>query len=79
MSAWEGMQCTLMTISHSHNYMCIEILRFHNNIIIIINKTKTTLISGAKEATALSQSLGWMMKPDGEYFRRVVPSPPPQE
>lgn len=36
-------------------------------------------IYGAKEATALSQSLGWMMKPDGEYFRRVVPSPPPQE
>jgi carbamate kinase len=37
------------------------------------------LNSGAKEATALSQSLGWVMKPDGEYFRRVVPSPPPQE
>ena len=36
-------------------------------------------IYGAKEATALSQSLGWVMKPDGEYFRRVVPSPPPQE
>lgn len=36
-------------------------------------------IYGAKEATALSQSLGWAMKPDGEYFRRVVPSPPPQE
>lgn len=27
-------------------------------------------IYGAKEATALSQSLGWSMKPDGEYFRR---------
>ena len=36
-------------------------------------------IYGAKEATALSQSLGWAMKPDGEYFRRVVPSPPPGE
>lgn len=36
-------------------------------------------IYGAKEAMALSQSLGWVMKPDGEYFRRVVPSPPPQE
>jgi len=36
-------------------------------------------IYGAKEATALSQSLGWIMKPDGEYFRRVVPSPPPLE
>jgi carbamate kinase len=36
-------------------------------------------IYGAKEATALSQSLGWIMKPDGEYFRRVVPSPPPVE
>lgn len=36
-------------------------------------------IYGAKEATALSQSLGWVMKPDGEYFRRVVPSPPPKE
>jgi len=36
-------------------------------------------IYGAKEATALSQSLGWVMKPDGEYFRRVVPSPPPLE
>lgn len=36
-------------------------------------------IYGAKEATALSQTLGWIMKPDGEYFRRVVPSPPPVE
>lgn len=36
-------------------------------------------IYGAKEATALGQSLGWAMKPDGEYFRRVVPSPPPME
>ena len=36
-------------------------------------------VYGAKEATALSQSLGWVMKPDGEYFRRVVPSPPPVE
>ena len=36
-------------------------------------------IYGAKEAEALSQSLGWTIKPDGEYFRRVVPSPPPME
>jgi carbamate kinase len=36
-------------------------------------------IYGAKEANALSQSLGWTLKPDGEYFRRVVPSPPPLE
>jgi carbamate kinase len=27
----------------------------------------------------LQQSLGWTIKPDGEYFRRVVPSPPPLE
>jgi carbamate kinase len=27
----------------------------------------------------LAQSLGWTVKPDGEYFRRVVPSPPPLE
>jgi len=36
-------------------------------------------IYGAKEANALAQSLGWTVKADGEYFRRVVPSPPPQE
>lgn len=36
-------------------------------------------IYGAKEATALAQSLQWTVKPDGEYFRRVVPSPPPLE
>lgn len=36
-------------------------------------------IYGAKEAHALAQSLGWTVKPDGEYFRRVVPSPPPEE
>jgi carbamate kinase len=36
-------------------------------------------IYGSKEAEALSQSLGWTIKPDGEYFRRVVPSPPPME
>ena len=36
-------------------------------------------IYGAKEANALAQSLGWIVKPDGEYFRRVVPSPPPKE
>jgi carbamate kinase len=36
-------------------------------------------IYGAKEANALAQSLGWTIKADGEYFRRVVPSPPPLE
>jgi carbamate kinase len=36
-------------------------------------------IYGAKEANALAQSLGWTVKADGEYFRRVVPSPPPVE
>lgn len=36
-------------------------------------------IYGAVESQALQQSLGWTMKPDGEYFRRVVPSPPPKE
>mmetsp|Transcript_44314 Transcript_44314/g.134986 ORF Transcript_44314/g.134986 Transcript_44314/m.134986 type:complete len:361 (-) Transcript_44314:494-1576(-) len=36
-------------------------------------------VYGAKEATALGQSLQWTFKPDGEYFRRVVPSPPPLE
>lgn len=36
-------------------------------------------IYGAKEANALAQSLGWTVKADGEYFRRVVPSPPPLE
>ena len=36
-------------------------------------------IYGAMEAQALQSSLGWTIKPDGEYFRRVVPSPPPLE
>lgn len=36
-------------------------------------------IYGAKEAQALAQSLNWTVKADGEYFRRVVPSPPPLE
>lgn len=36
-------------------------------------------IYGKVEAQALQQSLGWSIKPDGEYFRRVVPSPPPLE
>lgn len=36
-------------------------------------------IYGAKEAHALAQSLHWTVKADGEYFRRVVPSPPPLE
>eukprot|EP00466_Bigelowiella_natans_P011039 jgi/Bigna1/92845/estExt_fgenesh1_pm.C_810007 len=34
-------------------------------------------VYGAKEAQALAESLGWSVKADGEYFRRVVPSPPP--
>lgn len=36
-------------------------------------------IYGHTEAQALAQSLGWTVKPDGEYYRRVVPSPPPLE
>lgn len=36
-------------------------------------------VYGPKEAHALAESLGWVVKPDGEYFRRVVPSPPPSE
>lgn len=36
-------------------------------------------VYGAKEAHALAESLGWTVKPDGEYYRRVVPSPPPVE
>ena len=36
-------------------------------------------IYGHTEAQALQQSLGWTVKPDGEYYRRVVPSPPPVE
>ena len=36
-------------------------------------------IYGSVEAQALQTSLGWTIKPDGEYFRRVVPSPPPIE
>lgn len=36
-------------------------------------------IYGGIEAQALAQSLGWTVKPDGEYYRRVVPSPPPLE
>jgi len=36
-------------------------------------------VYGAMEAQALGESLGWTIKPDGEYFRRVVPSPPPLE
>jgi len=36
-------------------------------------------VYGAKEADALSTALGWTIKADGEYFRRVVPSPPPLE
>lgn len=36
-------------------------------------------VYGPKEAHALAESLGWVVKADGEYFRRVVPSPMPQE
>jgi carbamate kinase len=36
-------------------------------------------VYGPKEAHALAESLGWTVKPDGEYFRRVVPSPQPRE
>jgi len=36
-------------------------------------------VYGAKEADGLSRALGWTIKADGEYFRRVVPSPPPLE
>ena len=36
-------------------------------------------VYGPKEAHALAESLGWVVKADGEYFRRVVPSPPPSE
>lgn len=36
-------------------------------------------VYGPKEAHALAESLGWTVKADGEYFRRVVPSPPPVE
>jgi len=34
-------------------------------------------IYGNQEAHALAESLGWSVKADGEYWRRVVPSPPP--
>lgn len=30
------------------------------------------------EANALKESKGWVVKPDGKYWRRVVPSPKPQ-
>lgn len=36
-------------------------------------------VYGPKEAHALAESLHWIVKADGEYFRRVVPSPPPEE
>lgn len=36
-------------------------------------------VYGAKEAHALAESLNWVVRADGEYFRRVVPSPPPLE
>lgn len=31
------------------------------------------------QSQTLSQENGWIMKPDGEYWRRVVPSPKPKE
>ena len=31
-----------------------------------------------EEARALAEEKNWQVKPDGEYFRRVVPSPKPQ-
>lgn len=34
-------------------------------------------VYGAKEADVLARGLDWTVKPDGEYFRRVVPSPRP--
>merc|ERR1712210_190277 len=45
-------------------------------------KTPTKFVGpiyGAMEAQALAEKLSWTVKPDGEYFRRVVPSPPPLE
>jgi carbamate kinase len=36
-------------------------------------------VYGAMEAEALAEKLGWTVKQDGEYFRRVVPSPAPLE
>jgi carbamate kinase len=35
-------------------------------------------IYGRKEAQRLQREKGWSIAPDGEYFRRVVPSPLPQ-
>jgi carbamate kinase len=32
-----------------------------------------------EQAKAISAELGWTIKPDGKYFRRVVPSPKPVE
>jgi len=34
-------------------------------------------VYGPQEAKALTEALGWSLKADGEYWRRVVPSPPP--
>ena len=36
-------------------------------------------VYGAKEAEALAKQLDWTVKQDGEYYRRVVPSPRPHE
>jgi carbamate kinase len=35
-------------------------------------------VYNAAEAETLTKERGWVMKPDGPYFRRVVPSPKPQ-
>ena len=34
-------------------------------------------VYGEEEATALGREKGWAFKPDGDAFRRVVPSPVP--
>jgi carbamate kinase len=36
-------------------------------------------IYGQREAARLQRDKGWTVAPDGEYFRRVVPSPLPQQ
>ncbi|MDR0769657.1 MAG: carbamate kinase [Burkholderiales bacterium] len=35
-------------------------------------------VYGKEEALRLADEKGWTVKPDGEYYRRVVPSPKPQ-
>jgi carbamate kinase len=36
-------------------------------------------VYGQEEATAMAAKHGWQVKPDGEHWRRVVPSPRPRE